>query len=55
MVFKEREKWNSVATTRVWQLKGMKRKADKGRRPLCLVEEGVIDIVWKLETTERHF
>jgi len=55
MVFKGREKWNSVATARVWQMKGIKRNADKGRRPLCLVEEGVIYIVWKLETGERNF
>jgi len=52
MVFKEKEKWNSVATIRVWQMKGMKRNADKGRRPFCLDEEGVIHIVRKLETGE---
>ena len=53
MVFKERKKWNSVATTGVWQPKGMKTNPDKARRRLCLGEEVVIHIGlygnWKME------
>jgi len=38
----------------MWQLKGMERNADKGKRSLCLGEEGVTHFIglfgnWKLE------
>jgi hypothetical protein len=46
-----------MVTNGVWKLKGIKKKADTGRCPLCL-GEGDVTYDWtvqKLEIGEQHF
>jgi hypothetical protein len=40
-----------VANSRIWQLKGVRRNADKGRCPLCFEKDDVKHILLECEET----
>ena len=53
MLFKKTKKRNSVAIAGIWQLKGVRRKADKGRCPLCFEKEDVEYILLECKETKH--
>jgi hypothetical protein len=52
MLFKKRRSRIAWLIAGIWQLKGVRRNADKGRCPLCLEKEDVKHILLKCKETK---